>query len=105
SAGAYSVKMRAAGSSASSNPVWSVSLTVQAGGAYTVAPLRASAQQGQLKAIDDNLTTPNGKSFVRVIQPALNEGQLTFHSSFAAVALGKITTDAEPGTVSPQAPI
>ncbi len=105
SAGAYSVKMRAAGSSASSNPVWSVSLTVQAGGAYTVAPLRASAQQGQLKVIDDNLTTPNGKSFVRVIQAALNEGQVTFHCSCAAGAPGNITTDAAPGTVSPQAPI
>src|SRR5271165_4869646 len=105
SAGAYSVKMRAAGSSASSTPVWSVSLTVQAGGAYTVAPLRASAQQGQLKVIDDNLTTPNGKSFVRVIQAALNEGQVTFHCSCAAGAPGNITTDAAPGTVSPQAPI
>ena len=105
SAGAYSVKMRAAGSSASSNPVWSISLTVQAGGAYTVAPLRASAQQGQLKVIDDNLTTPNGKSFVRVIQAALNEGQVTFHCSCAAGAPGNITTDAAPGTVSPQAPI
>src|SRR5271166_2619582 len=105
SAGAYSVKMRAAGSSASSNPVWSISLTVQAGGAYTVAPLRASAQQGQLKVIDDNLTTPNGKSFVRVIQADLNEGQVTFHCSCAAGAPGNITTDAAPGTVSPQAPI
>ena len=46
-AGDYSVKMRAAGSSASSNPVWSVSVTVKAGGAYTVAPLRTTAQQGQ----------------------------------------------------------
>ena len=43
-AGDYSVKMRAAGSSASSNPVWSVSLTVKAGGAYLVAPLRTTAQ-------------------------------------------------------------
>ena len=37
-AGDYSVTMRSAGSSASSNPVWSVSLTVQAGRSYTVAP-------------------------------------------------------------------
>ena len=104
-AGAYSVKMRAAGSSASSNPVWSVSLTVKAGGAYTVVPLRASAQQGQLKVIDNNLTTPKGKSFVRVIQADLNQGQVTFHCSCAAGAPGNITTDAAPGTVSPQAPI
>jgi hypothetical protein len=105
SAGGYSVKMRAAGSSASSNPVWSVSLTVKAGGAYTVVPLRASAQQGQLKVIDNNLATPKGKSFVRVIQADLNQGQVTFHCSCAAGAPGNITTDATPGTVSPQAPI
>ena len=73
SAGNYSVKMRAAGSSASSNPVWSVSLAVKAGGAYTVAPLRASAQQGQLRVIDNNLAAPKGKSFVRVIQADLNQ--------------------------------
>jgi Domain of unknown function (DUF4397) len=104
-AGGYSVKMRTAGSSASSNPVWSVSLTVKAGGAYTVVPLRASAQQGQLKVIDNNLATPKGKSFVRVIQADLNQGQVTFHCSCAAGTPGNITTDAAPGTVSPQAPI
>ena len=104
-AGDYSVKMRAAGSSASSNPVWSVSLTVKAGGTYTVVPLRASAQQGQLRVIDNNLATPKGKSFVRVIQADLNQGQVTFHCSCAAGAPGNITTDAAPGTVSPQAPI
>jgi Protein kinase domain/Domain of unknown function (DUF4397)/WD domain, G-beta repeat len=105
SAGDYSVKMRAAGSPAASNPVWSVSLTVKAGGTYTVVPLRASAQQGQLRVIDSNLATPKGKSFVRVIQADLNQGQVTFHCSCAAGAPGDITTDAAPGTVSPQAPI
>jgi hypothetical protein len=104
-AGDYSVKMRAAGSSASSNPVWSVSLTVKAGGTYTVVPLRASAQQGQLKVIDNNLTTPKGKSFVRVIQAAVNQKKVTFHCSCAPGDPGNITTDAAPGTVSPQAPI
>jgi hypothetical protein len=67
-AGDYSVKMRTAGSSASSSPVWSVSLTVKPGGTYTVVPLRTSAQAGGLTVIDNNLTTPSGKSFVRVIQ-------------------------------------
>jgi serine/threonine protein kinase len=104
-AGAYSVKMRTAASSASSNPVWSVSLTVKAGGTYTVVPLRASAQQGQLKVIDNNLTTPKGKSFVRVIQAAVNQQQVTFHCSCAPGDPGNITTDAAPGSVSPQAPI
>ena len=105
SAGDYSVKVRTAGSSASSNPVWSVSLTVKAGGAYTVVPLRTSAQQGQLKVIDDDLTTPSGKSIVRVIQADLDLGQVTFHCSCAPGAPGNITTDAAPGTVSPPAPI
>jgi len=104
-AGDYSVKMRTAGSSASSNPVWSVSLTVKAGGTYTVVPLRTSAQQGQLKVIDNNLTTPNGKSLVRVIQADINQQQVTFHCSCAAGAPGNITTDAAPGSVSPQVPI
>src|SRR5579859_2892153 len=104
-AGGYDVKMRTAGSSSSSNPVWSVSLTVKAGGAYTVVPLRASAQQGQLKVIDNNLTTPKGKSLVRVIQAAVNQQQVTFHCSCAPGTPGNITTDAAPGSVSPQAPI
>jgi len=103
-AGDYSVKMRTAGSSASSNPVWSVNLTVKAGGTYTVVPLRTSAQQGQLKVIDNNLTTPNGKSLVRVIQADINQQQVTFHCSCAAGAPGNITTDAAPGSVSPQVP-
>jgi len=105
SAGGYNVKMRTAGSSASSNPVWSVSLTVKAGGVYTVVPLRTSTQQGQLKVIDNNLTTPKGKSLVRVIQAAVNQQQVTFHCSCAPGTPGNITTDAAPGSVSPQAPI
>jgi Domain of unknown function (DUF4397) len=105
SAGDYSVKMRTAGSSASSYPVWSVSLTVKAGGAYTVVPLRTSAQAGQLTVIDNNLTTPAGKSLVRVIQAAFDQNTVTFHCSCAAGAPGNITTDAAPGNVSPQVPI
>jgi WD40 repeat protein len=101
-AGNYIAKVRAAGASASSNPVWSVSFTVHAGGSYTVAPLRATAQQGQLKVIDNDLTAPTGKSLVRVIQADLNQGQVTFHCSCAAGAPGNITTDAAPGTVSRQ---
>jgi hypothetical protein len=105
SAGGYSVKMRTAGSSASSSPAWSVNLTVQAGGSYTVAPLRTSSQGGKLQVIDNNLTTPKGKSLVRVIQADLNQKQLTFHCSCASGSKGNIVTDAAPGTVSPQTPI
>jgi hypothetical protein len=104
-AGQYDVEMRTAGSSASSNPVWSVSLTVKPGGAYTVVPLRTTAQDGQLKVIDSNLSTPAGKSFVRVIQADLDQQQVTFHCSCAPGAPGNITTDAAPGSISPQAPI
>jgi Domain of unknown function (DUF4397) len=104
-AGDYSVKIRTAGSSASSNPAWSVSLTVKAGGTYTVVPLRTSAQEGALKVIDNNLTTPQGKSLVRVIQADINSKTVTFHCSCAPGTPGNITTDAAPGSVSPQAPI
>ena len=105
SIGDYSVKMRVAGSSPSSNPAWSVSLTVKAGGAYTVVPLRTSGQSGQLQVIDNNLTTPSGKSFVRVIQADINQKQVTFHCSCAAGAPGNIMTNGSPGTVSQQTPI
>jgi hypothetical protein len=89
--------MRIAGSSASSNPVWSVSLTVKAGGTYTVVPLRTSSEQGSLKVIDNNLTTPNGKSLVRVIQADINLKTMTFHCSCAPGTPGNITTDAAAG--------
>jgi serine/threonine-protein kinase len=104
-AGDYTVQVRAAGASASSSPVWSVSFIVHAGGAYTVAPIRATAQRGQLKVIDNDLTAPKGKSLVRVIQADVSQGQVTFHCSCAAGAPGNITTDAAPDTVSPQVPI
>jgi hypothetical protein len=104
-AGDYSVKMRTAGSSASSNPVWSASVTVKAGGVYSVVPLRTSAQAGQLTVIDNSLTTPTGKSLVRVIQADIDQGQVTFHCSCAPGAPGNIATNAAPGTVSTQAAI
>jgi serine/threonine-protein kinase len=104
-AGDYSVKVRAAGASALSSPVWSVNFTVQAGSAYTVAPILAKAQQGQLRVLDNDLTAPPGKAFVRVIQADANQGRVTFHCSCAAGAPGDITTDAAPGKVSQPTPI
>jgi serine/threonine protein kinase/WD40 repeat protein len=104
-AGEYSVEVRNAGASALSNPVWSVSLTVKPGGKYSVVPLRATNQRGQLMVIDNNLTTPAGKSYVRVIQADANQGHVTFHCSCAAGAPGNITNDATPGTVSKQTAI
>ena len=104
-AGNYSVKVRTAGSSPSSNPAFSVNLTVQAGGTYRVVPIQTTPQQGQLMVIHYNLTTPQGKSLVRVIQAAVNQPKVTFHCSCAAGAPGNITTDAAPGSVSTPAPI
>ena len=103
-AGGYSVQMRPAGASASSSPVSSASLTVQAGDAYSVVALAAASQAGQLKVLDDSLTTPKGKSLVRVIQ-ATDQSQVTFHCSCAAGAPGNITTNAVSGSVSSYATI
>jgi Domain of unknown function (DUF4397) len=105
SAGGYSVDMRTAGSAASSSPVWSASLTVKAGGTYLAVALRTSGQKGQLQVIDNSLTTPKGKSLVRVIQADINQKHVTFHCSCAPGTPGNITTDAAPGTVSAQTPI
>jgi Domain of unknown function (DUF4397) len=100
-AGSYSVKMLAAGSPASSNPVLSTSLTVQAGKSYTVAALSVSNSGGQAMVLDDSLTTPAGKSLVRVIQASLNQKVVKFFCSCG----GFITTDAKPGSVSSYEPI
>jgi len=104
-AGSYTVKVFTAGSSPSSNPAFSVNFTVAAGGTYRVVPIQTTPQQGQLMVIHYNLTTPQGKSLVRVIQAAVNQPQMTFHCSCAPGTPGNITTDAAPGSVSPPAPI
>jgi hypothetical protein len=103
-AGGYSIQMRPAGSPASSAPVLSASVTVQAGDAYTAVALAGSSNAVQLKVLDDSLTAPKGKSLVRVIQ-ATDQKQVTFHCSCAAGAPGNITTDASSGSVSSYAPI
>jgi hypothetical protein len=103
-AGGYSVKMRAAGSAASSQPVLSASVTVQAGHAYTVTAL-PGAQGRQLKVLDDSLTTPTGKSLVQVIQASVKQGVVKFHCSCAPGAPGDIATHASSGSVSGYAPI
>jgi hypothetical protein len=100
-AGGYDVKMLAAGSPASSKPVLSTSVTVQAGKSYTVAALSVTSSGGQAMVLDDSLTTPSGKSLVRVIQASLNQKVVKFYCSCG----GYITTDAKPGSVSPYAPI
>ena len=71
-AGDYSVAMRAAGASASSQPVLSTSVTIDADHAYTVAGM--GPEKGlRLQVMDDDLTTPPGQALVRVIQASLKQ--------------------------------
>ena len=71
-AGDYSVAMRAAGASASSQPVLSTSVTIAAGHAYTVAGMGPESGL-RLAVLDDDLTTPSGQAEVRVIQASLKQ--------------------------------
>jgi hypothetical protein len=75
-AGDYTVAMRGAGRPASSPPVLSTSVDVQAGHAYTVAGMGPAAGL-RLQVLDDVLTTPPGKSMVRVIQASLKQTKVT----------------------------
>ncbi len=76
-AGDYSVAMRATGASPSSQPVLSTSVTVEADHAYTVAGM-GPASGLRLQVLDDQLTTPSGKSSMRVIQASLKEQTVKF---------------------------
>ena len=76
-AGDYSVAMRAAGASPSSQPVLSTSVTVKADHAYTVAGLGPESGL-RLQVLDDQLTTPSGKSVIRVIQASLKQQTVKF---------------------------
>jgi hypothetical protein len=71
-AGDYSVAMRAAGASSTSQPVLSTSVTVKADHAYTVAGMGPESGL-RLQVMDDDLTTPPGKALVRVIQASLKQ--------------------------------
>jgi Domain of unknown function (DUF4397) len=75
-AGDYSVAMRAAGASASSQPVLSTSVTIQAGHAYTVAGMGPESGL-RLQVMDDDLTTQTGKAAVRIIQASLKDQVVT----------------------------
>jgi hypothetical protein len=104
-AGDYSVAMRAAGASATSQPVLSTSVTIAAGHAYTVAGMGPESGL-RLQVLDDDLTTPSGQALVRVIQASLKqqEVKVTLGSTvlsgslkFASVSAYQAVT---PGTVS-----
>jgi len=84
-AGQYSVAIRPAGAPASTTPVISASFMVRAGQAYTVAAM-GPARGLRLQALNDRLTTPHGKSMVRVIQASLKEHQVTVRTGSATLA-------------------
>jgi hypothetical protein len=99
-AGDYSVAMRAAGASATSQPVLSTSVTIAAGHAYTVAGMGPESGL-RLQVLDDSLTTPPGKSLVRVIQASLKQQVVKFHCSCG----GDIAPKASFASVSSYVPI
>jgi Domain of unknown function (DUF4397) len=84
-AGEYTVAMRSLGASPSSQPVLSASVPVKAGGAYTVAGM-GPAKGLRLQVIPDRLTTPPGKSLVRVIQASLRYQKITVDANHRTLA-------------------
>jgi hypothetical protein len=75
-AGEYTVAMRGAGAAPSSQPVLSTSVQITAGDAFTVAGM-GPAKGLRLQVLSDRLTTPPGKSLVRVIQASLRYQKIT----------------------------
>ena len=75
--GDYSVAMRNSGAAPSSQPVLSTSVTVKANHAYTVAGMGPESGL-RLQVLNDQLTTPSGKSEVRVIQASLKQQTVKF---------------------------
>lgn len=102
-AGDYTVAMRAAGAAASTKPVLSTAVDIKNGKAYTVAGLGPYSGL-RLQVIPDRLTTPKGKSLVRVIQASMSEDVVTVTAGGAKVAtslkFGNLTSyvPVKPGT-------
>jgi hypothetical protein len=84
-AGEYTVAMRGAGASASSQPVLSTSVQITTGGAFTVAGM-GPAKGLRLVVLSDRLTTPKGKSLVRVIQASLRYQKITVMANHRTLA-------------------
>ena len=100
-AGDYSVAMRGAGASATSQPVLSTSVTIAAGHAYTVAGLGPESGL-RLAVLDDDLTTPSGQAEVRVIQASLKQQVVTVTLGSTNLASGlKFATVSSYQAVSP----
>jgi hypothetical protein len=84
-AGEYTVAMRGVGASPTSQPVLSASVQISAGGAYTVAGM-GPAKGLRLQVIPDRLTTPPGRSLVRVIQASLRYQKITVDANHRTLA-------------------
>jgi Domain of unknown function (DUF4397) len=101
--GEYTVAMRGAGAKPGSPPVLSTTVTITAGGAYTVAGL-GPAKALRLQVLHDRLTTPRGKSLIRVIQASLRDHKVTVTAGPQVLArqlvFGNVTAyvAARPGT-------
>jgi Domain of unknown function (DUF4397) len=100
-AGTYTVAMRAAGAAASSAPVLSTAVHVQAGRAYTVAGMGPKAGL-RLVVLDDQLTAPSGHSMVRVIQASMREHLVTVRSKTHLFGRNLIFATATPFESLPQ---
>jgi hypothetical protein len=87
SPGQYTVAMRAAGAKAASPPVLSTSVHIASGGAYTVAGMGPNKGL-RLQVFQDRLTTPQGKSLVRVIQASLKHNKVTIMAGGQTLAKG-----------------
>jgi hypothetical protein len=84
-AGEYTVAMRGLNASPTSQPVLSTSVQITAGGAYTVAGM-GPAKGLRLQVIPDRLTTPPGRSLVRVIQASLRYQKITVDANHRTLA-------------------
>src|SRR5215813_9585696 len=84
-AGEYTAAIRPAGAPASTVPALSANLMVHAGHAYTIAVM-GPAKALRLQRLDDRLTTPHGRSLVRVIQASLKEHHVTVQAGSATLA-------------------
>ena len=103
--GEYTVAMRGAGAASSTPPVLSTTVHIAAGHAYTVAGMGPAAGL-RLQVIDDTLTTPKGKSLVRVIQASLKDQRVTVDAGSQTLAdnlaFGSVTSYVamSPGSVN-----
>ena len=100
--------MRAAGKPSSSPPVLSTTVKIEAGHAYTVAGV-GPASGLRLAVLHDTLTTPKGRSLVRVIQASLTEKKVTVTAGgkmlASNLAFGSVTSyvSVAPGTADVKA--